>query len=237
MGSFQTVFCISVILTVVSGFSLSDVQQRSHRLEGSEFITETVKNFLQCKSLCGRRSLCKSVNYNARTGECTSNFRDTETSLELLLDSVPGSVFAEKRFMPESSGVCNSIPCGDTEVCNQLGSKRRCFSEEIRCGEPPDVPNASKTTFGPTLHSVCHYSCDVGYVMVNGTTTSSCLVTRAWSLTDLICAGEILFIEQQPPPPPPKNPTDYYLKIYALSCSDQNGESRYLKTATSSSVL
>ncbi|XP_041355438.1 uncharacterized protein LOC121373061 [Gigantopelta aegis] len=44
---------------------------------------------------------------------------------------------------------------------------------EINCGEPPDVPNASKATLGTLLDSVSSYSCNVGYSVASGTTTST----------------------------------------------------------------
>ncbi|XP_041355573.1 sushi, von Willebrand factor type A, EGF and pentraxin domain-containing protein 1-like [Gigantopelta aegis] len=187
MKSFQTVLLISGVLTLVTGFSLNGIQGRSHRLEGSKFATEIVKNFLQCKSLCDRRSLCKSVNYNTRTRECTSNFRDVTTSTTSLQYDVPAIVYAEKPLMPQNAGVCERNLCEDTQVCTQVDSRQNCFTEEISCGEPPDVPNTRKTASGTFLNSVAIYSCSVGYMVFNGTPTSTCDVTRRWSQTNLSC--------------------------------------------------
>ncbi|XP_041355572.1 uncharacterized protein LOC121373182 [Gigantopelta aegis] len=185
----QQVLCISGILTLVTGYSLYDIQGRSHRLVGSKFATETVKNFVQCKSLCERRSLCKSVNYNTRTRECTSNFHDVTTSPIPLVSDVPEVVYDGKSSIPQSSNVCVTSPCEDSQVCAQLGSGRKCFGEktDTDCGVPPDVTNATKSYHGTSLNSVTTYSCYAGYVMSDGPATSTCEDTKTWSATNFYC--------------------------------------------------
>ncbi|XP_041355440.1 sushi, von Willebrand factor type A, EGF and pentraxin domain-containing protein 1-like [Gigantopelta aegis] len=178
--SFKAVLWILCLITKATEFSLS--------LEGSDFVTETVRNFLQCQNLCDRRSLCKSVKYNPRTRECTSNFHDSLTSDSTLGSTDPGAVFSEKRSFPKDSGVCGDRSCEDSHVCTQLGTKAECVTDEINCGEPPDVPNASKSTLGTSLDSVSSYSCNIGYSVASGTTTSTCDVTRRWTPTNLTCA-------------------------------------------------
>ncbi|XP_041355442.1 sushi, von Willebrand factor type A, EGF and pentraxin domain-containing protein 1-like [Gigantopelta aegis] len=177
------------LITLAHGFSLDNFGQRSRQLMGSEFLTETVKNFLQCKNLCDRRSLCKSVNYNPKTKECTANFHDSQTSSTPLDPTFPEVLFAEKRSMPKGIDVCDSGPCENTQVCTRMGSHPVCFTEEIRCGVAPNVPYASKTSPRLSAHSVSTYSCNAGYTVSSGETTSTCDVTRRWTPTNLTCVA------------------------------------------------
>ncbi|XP_041379800.1 aggrecan core protein-like [Gigantopelta aegis] len=102
--------------------------ERSRQLIGSEFVTETVKNFFQCQSLCDRRSLCKSVKYNSRTRACTSNYRDIKSSNTPLTPVESWVIFQDKSAKPVSS-VCRSKSCAENQVCVQLGSKGNCLTE------------------------------------------------------------------------------------------------------------
>ncbi|XP_041379227.1 sushi, von Willebrand factor type A, EGF and pentraxin domain-containing protein 1-like [Gigantopelta aegis] len=62
---------------------------------------------------------------------------------------------------------------------------------DINCGEPPVVPNAIKSKNGTKFNSVANYSCDVGYVMSNGTMTSStCESTGQWTAVIMSCTGK-----------------------------------------------
>ncbi|XP_041356457.1 uncharacterized protein LOC121373768 [Gigantopelta aegis] len=184
MGSLSQVFCVCGILALMTEFSLSEeIPVISQRLVGSEIVTESVRNFLQCRNLCDRRPLCKSVNYNTRTRECTSNYRDVTTSDTHLESGVPGVMFAVKSSTLQSGGVCGNDVCGDTQVCVQ----RMCFIEEIDCGRPPNIPDANTNITGTMINSIANYSCQPGYSVYNGTTTSTCDVTRKWTPTHLSC--------------------------------------------------
>ncbi|XP_041355400.1 sushi, von Willebrand factor type A, EGF and pentraxin domain-containing protein 1-like [Gigantopelta aegis] len=161
--------------------------ERSHQLIGSEFVTETVHNYLQCQSLCDRRSLCKSVKYNTRTRECTPNYRDVKSS-NMPLAPVESWVIFEDKSAKQVGRVCRSKPCAGNQVCVQLGSKGNCLTEDIDCGEPPVVPNVIRSKNGTKFNSVAKYSCDVGYVMSYGTMTSStCESTGKWTSVNMTC--------------------------------------------------
>ncbi|XP_041356293.1 sushi, von Willebrand factor type A, EGF and pentraxin domain-containing protein 1-like isoform X2 [Gigantopelta aegis] len=76
-----------------------------------------------------------------------------------------------------------------TSTCDVTGtwtpSNLTCV--EISCGQPPDVPNANKTTDGMSVNSLTRYSCNVGYVVFNGSTTSMCDVMGMWTPSNLTC--------------------------------------------------
>ena len=95
-----TVFLLG-LFTVISGFSLWEGQQVTRRHEDPATVTETVRNFLQCKNLCDRRSSCKSVYYDTSTRECTSNFREFVIPEEDLASHVAGVVFSEKSVVTQ----------------------------------------------------------------------------------------------------------------------------------------
>ncbi|XP_041355437.1 uncharacterized protein LOC121373060 [Gigantopelta aegis] len=120
MIPFQSVLWIFCLVTMVTALSVGDFGERSHHLLGSEFVTEKVKNFLQCKSLCDRRSLCKSVNYNARSRSCALNYHDVTTSDTSPSPAASWVVFMEKRFMQTGGGACDRNQCGENQVCTQL---------------------------------------------------------------------------------------------------------------------
>ena len=65
--------------------------------------------------------------------------------------------------------------------------------QEINCGSPPDIDKALKTSNGTVYNSVTTYTCESGYVVSTGTTTSTCKIS-GWSETNLQCVGEF----QQP---------------------------------------
>ncbi|XP_041356414.1 sushi, von Willebrand factor type A, EGF and pentraxin domain-containing protein 1-like [Gigantopelta aegis] len=182
MASYRTLFVIFAIFSLLPVVYPYEIQDHSHRLLRSEFSIDIVKNFLQCKSLCERRSLCKSVIYNPRTRECTSNFREVSKTR-----SIPNIPIPKKKSTSQSSGVCDKRPCEHSQICAVMGYQRVCLEEEISCGEPPDIPNARKLNNGTTLYSVITYRCNIGYAIANGTTTSSCEVTRRWTPTNLTC--------------------------------------------------
>ena len=93
----------------IFGLATGDFQQRSRRLVGSEIATETVRNFIQCKEICARRSSCKSVNYDTRTRQCTSNYDDITAPGAVLQSDLEWVVFAEKSAMSQVRSVLKSL--------------------------------------------------------------------------------------------------------------------------------
>ena len=90
------------LLTLVSGITFLGIPGRVGRLVGSEMRTDTVKNFHQCKNLCEHQTRCKSFNYNVKTGECTSSYKDLLTANQPdSRDAHPELVFAEKRLVSQ----------------------------------------------------------------------------------------------------------------------------------------
>ncbi|XP_041350761.1 sushi, von Willebrand factor type A, EGF and pentraxin domain-containing protein 1-like [Gigantopelta aegis] len=187
--SVQTVPWCFCLLTVVSGYTGQNIPARTRRLTGSELSTDIVKNFLQCKNLCALNSLCKSVNYNPKTRECTSLYQDLLTANPSSFETHPGLVFAEKRFMSQDNGPCKNNQCVETQVCIRVGTTKTCLNKGIDCGQPPDVANATYTTTGTSYNSVSTYSCLAGFSNTGGTTTSTCAETGMWTPTNLYCEG------------------------------------------------
>ena len=102
----KTLLLMTYIVTKTTGFSLTDYGVGSRRLLGAGFVTETVKNLLQCRSLCQRNSLCRSLNYNPKTRECTENFKDATTSGATLDSTVRDVIYEEKQSFPKVGSNC-----------------------------------------------------------------------------------------------------------------------------------
>ena len=104
----KTVLLMTYIVTKTTGFSLTDYGVGSRRLLGAGFVTETVKNLLQCRSLCQRNSLCRSLNYNPKTRACTANFKDAMTSGATLDSTVRDVIYEEKQAWPQVGSNLNN---------------------------------------------------------------------------------------------------------------------------------
>ena len=72
------------------------------------------------------------------------------------------------------------------------------FVEEIDCGEPPSVSDASyETPDGTTYNSVSHYTCHnhllFGGVSGQTTLSATCQESGLWSDVTHICQGHVHF--------------------------------------------
>ncbi|XP_041355441.1 uncharacterized protein LOC121373063 [Gigantopelta aegis] len=137
-----------------------------------------------CQTMCDRRSLCKSVKYNSRTREYLSNW-----------GKVWGHCWPCHSIAVVLLEVGINDPCtvntGIVVLKNKMSThspSKRDHKGYINCGEPPVVPNATMSKNGTKFNSGAKYSCDVGYVMSNGTMTSStCESTGIWTSVKMSC--------------------------------------------------
>ncbi len=60
------------------------------------------------------------------------------------------------------------------------------FISAVSCGDPPNIPNGSRTFTGTTIGETATYTCDDGYHPVQPATVT-CQATGSWDPVPFIC--------------------------------------------------
>ncbi|XP_046564359.1 uncharacterized protein LOC124273186 [Haliotis rubra] len=131
-------------------------------------------NLLQCASECLRSTHCKSFNFHSENFECFLNTEDGTGAPNDVI-AIDNIVYADKSDWPLSlSGPCRNVTFPAMERCDIDRSQLAiCVQDDVSCGAPPTVTNATLEYDGRYPGAIASYSCPVNFRLC-GSNVSTC---------------------------------------------------------------
>ncbi|KAK6176561.1 hypothetical protein SNE40_014823 [Patella caerulea] len=146
------------------------------KLIGEATIFYQARGLLDCYRQCGFYSLCQSVNYDVKTGQCEL-FASNESHTEY---AVNGIVMNVTNRYGQLLGSCENHACSNNEVCQVEGKQHSCVV--VGCHGNPDITNINITSFEAKslwyFDEIVLYACEAGY---HPSINATCSTNGTWS--------------------------------------------------------